>query len=336
MKRKIRLSALLTLFAVFSLVSVFAQNNDENIMLIRDIDAEPGDIVTVELEIINDNEMAGFNVDVLIPPGFEVVEDSEELFRKDGHQYVFNTSDGDDFAYDVEGTVVRFMGFSITADPFLGNDGVIFSFDVTTPSEAGIYPIKILGWPEEDYPGYPQPPVIGDPAADPILTDALDGEALLGIRELTITTEGEGGVDVDGDPYTEPLMIPFGTEVDLIATADPGWEFVNWTGDTGGLGDPNEAETTLLMPETDVTLTANFEEIPDPQYQLTVNIVGNGNVDIDPEKDFYDIGDEITLTPVPDEGWEFEGWTGDTQFLDGNVLTMPDDDVELTATFVMS
>ncbi len=95
-------------------------------MLIRDIVADPGDIVTVELEIINDDEVAGFNVDVLIPPGFEYVEGSDELYRKDGHQYVFNTFDGDDFEYDVEGTVVRFMGFSVTAVPFLGNDGVIF------------------------------------------------------------------------------------------------------------------------------------------------------------------------------------------------------------------
>ncbi len=417
MKRKIRLSALLTLFAVFSIASVFAQSRDNgNIMLIRDIDAEPGDIVTVELEIINDDEVAGFNIDILIPPGFEFQEGTAQLFRDIDHQFVISTPDVD---YDLEGTVVRVIAFSIELNTFTGNEGVIFSFDALTPDVPDFYPIKILGWPEEDYPGYPQPPVIGSPDFQNILDEAIDGELFLGIRDLTITTEGEGSVDVDGEPYTETVMVPIGTAVDLLATADPGWEFVNWTGDTGGLDDPDVFNPTLTMPDTDVSLTANFqlseytltlladpveggtvEDLTDDapyniddlvqiraeanegwefvnwtgeyadnlvdataaettltmpaddvtltanfqmiDYTLTVNVdpEDSGTVDIVPDQDSYNVGDVISLTATPEDGWEFVNWTGDTGGLDTTTdaeatLTMPADDVTLTANFQM-
>ncbi|MEF8835467.1 MAG: hypothetical protein V5A76_04865 [Candidatus Thermoplasmatota archaeon] len=70
--------------------------------------------------------------------------------------------------------------------------------------------------------------------------------------DLTINTNGEGTVDIapEKEGY-EP-----GTEVDLTAEADNGWEFDEWTVDETG----TETTITIMMNE-DKTITANFIEV---------------------------------------------------------------------------
>ena len=93
----------------------------------------------------------------------------------------------------------------------------------------------------------------------------------------------------------------------VVATPDPGWEFVNWTGDTANLVTPGAASTNLVNPLTvDTTLQANFQKIT---YSLTTTQVGNGTVT--PSTTYvYDQG--LAVAAVPDPGWEFVNWTGDT------------------------
>ena len=73
---------------------------------------------------------------------------------------------------------------------------------------------------------------------------------------LTMAADpGKGGTatdETDEGPY-EP-----GTEVDIKATANPGYKFSEWTADAGSFAYANEAETTFTMPAQDVTVTANF------------------------------------------------------------------------------
>ena len=49
-----------------------------------------------------------------------------------------------------------------------------------------------------------------------------------------------------------------GTVVAIEATANPGWEFVDWTAPAGVFADATAASTTFIMPSQDVTVTANF------------------------------------------------------------------------------
>ncbi|MAH39537.1 MAG: hypothetical protein CL873_03275, partial [Dehalococcoidales bacterium] len=71
---------------------------------------------------------------------------------------------------------------------------------------------------------------------------------------LTINTAGNGTTTGAGT-YDE------GTAVPITATLASGWEFVNWTGDIGGIGNINLASTTITM-NADKTVTANFSQIP--------------------------------------------------------------------------
>ena len=49
---------------------------------------------------------------------------------------------------------------------------------------------------------------------------------------------------------------------------------------------------------------------PLADFTVTVSKVGNGQVTKQPEKPVYAYGDSISLSAVPDSGWEFTGWSG--------------------------
>ncbi len=68
------------------------------------------------------------------------------------------------------------------------------------------------------------------------------------------------------------------------------------------------------------------------QYTLTVNIVGNGSVNKDPEQAFYS-GEVVQLQAIADSGWTFKEWSGDlTGSTNPNNITM-DEGKTVTATF---
>ncbi|MGM0573635.1 MAG: InlB B-repeat-containing protein, partial [Bacteroidota bacterium] len=64
--------------------------------------------------------------------------------------------------------------------------------------------------------------------------------------------------EVDGAQYTTPVTVEEGTALSLEAIAEEGWEFVNWTGDTGYVDDPDATSTTVTIPSDNVILSANF------------------------------------------------------------------------------
>lgn len=89
---------------------------------------------------------------------------------------------------------------------------------------------------------------------------------------LAVNPEGKGSVTGEGE-YME------GEEVALTATANEGWEFVNWT-DGDDVVISAVADFTYTMPAGDVTLTANFVEEslapqPCPGMPTVTDIDGN-------------------------------------------------------------
>jgi len=121
--------------------------------------------------------------------------------------------------------------------------------------------------------------------------------------KLEITTVGNGSVQRD------PSEATYASDAFVTLTAIPaeGWVFSNWEGDLTGYENP----TTITM-TSDKTVTAVFTE---GQYTLTVNVIGEGSVSINPNKAFYTYGEEVELTAIPDTGYDFSGWSGD---LSGN------------------
>jgi uncharacterized repeat protein (TIGR02543 family) len=107
-------------------------------------------------------------------------------------------------------------------------------------------------------------------------------------------------------PYTG------GTGVGIRAVANPGYHFVNWTASAGGFADTNAAQTTFTMPVQNVTVTANFEEIPPIQYELTISSTAGGSVVTPGQGTFtYDADTVVNLVAEAEEGYKFLTWMGD-------------------------
>jgi len=126
------------------------------------------------------------------------------------------------------------------------------------------------------------------------------------LRDLTISSTAGGSVTTPGEgvfTYDE------GTVVDLVATPDAGYRFVNWTGNVSAVEDVYGAETTVTVND-DCAVTANFVAL----YDLTVSIfsTGGGSVVEPGEGVFtYDEGTVVDLVAIPDAGYRFVEWTGD-------------------------
>ncbi|MEF8873744.1 MAG: GLUG motif-containing protein, partial [Candidatus Thermoplasmatota archaeon] len=144
---------------------------------------------------------------------------------------------------------------------------------------------------------------------------------------LTIHIEGGGTVEVDGeeveDGWTE--LYENGTTLNITAIPDEGYHFVEWTGDHNG----SEEQINITIAEN-MELTAHFET---KMYNLTVGTVGEGSVDVDPDKDEYEHGEEVNLTAVPAEDWYFAEWTGDYIGEEDDLNITIDGDKNITAVF---
>lgn len=116
------------------------------------------------------------------------------------------------------------------------------------------------------------------------------------------------------------------TNLSLTAIPEAGYRFREWSGDLTGSVNP----ATLTM-NTDKNITAIFDKIP--TYILTT-IISNGSILLNPEGGIYEEGALVTLTVVPDEGFEFIGWSGDLSWADNpSTIYMNEDKTVIAVTY---
>ena len=144
-----------------------------------------------------------------------------------------------------------------------------------------------------------------------------------------------------------------GSVVTVSAGNRSGYTFNSWTTDSGvAFDDANAAETTFIMPDGNVTVTANWSKNSgssssgrgnsDPRYTVGIpDKTENGSVSVSPKNAGQ--GDRVTVTVKPDEGYELGSLTitdskgnelpltdqGDGKF----TFIMPAGKVEVKATF---
>ena len=143
----------------------------------------------------------------------------------------------------------------------------------------------------------------------------------------SVTTPGEGTFTYDG-----------GTAANLVATANSGYYFVNWTGDVDTIADVSAPSTTVTMNDN-YSITANFEQMLPGKLALTASSTAGGSVTTPGEGTFsYDEGTMVELVAEAEEGYRFVNWTGDVDTI-ANVdvaattITM-DGDYSIVANFV--
>jgi len=74
--------------------------------------------------------------------------------------------------------------------------------------------------------------------------------------DLIVSSTAGGNVTA---PREGTFTYEKGTMVDLVATSDAGYHFVNWTGNVGTIANVNDASTSITM-NSDYSITANFEK----------------------------------------------------------------------------
>jgi hypothetical protein len=141
----------------------------------------------------------------------------------------------------------------------------------------------------------------------------------------SVTTPGEGSFAYDD-----------GTDAELVAEAEEGYRFVNWTGDVDDIANIEDASTTITV-DDNYSITANFAVVP-AQYDLVTSSTVGGGVTAPGEGIFaHNEGAVVNLVATPDAGYRFLNWTGDVDDIanvhDATTTITMNRDCSITANF---
>jgi hypothetical protein len=151
------------------------------------------------------------------------------------------------------------------------------------------------------------------------------------LYDLTTSSTAGGSVTEPGEGL---FTYDDGTVVDLVADADEGYRFDEWTGDVEDIADVYDATTTITM-NGDYSITANFVAI----YDLITSSTAGGSVTEPGEGVFtYDEGTVVDLVAEAQESYRFDEWTGDVEDIadvyDATTNITMNADYSITAEFV--
>ncbi|HON28563.1 MAG TPA: Ig-like domain-containing protein, partial [Mesotoga infera] len=118
------------------------------------------------------------------------------------------------------------------------------------------------------------------------------------LKTYTLTTNTVGQGTVTKNP-SKPTY-DHGEEVELTATPDEGWSFVDWSGDLSGTANP--ANITM---DSNKTVTATFT-IKKYTIAASANPPAGGTIT---GAGSYDHGDTVNLVAAANEDYEFINWT---------------------------
>ena len=132
---------------------------------------------------------------------------------------------------------------------------------------------------------------------------------VIGPTDSGTVTGDAGGIACPGVCSAD---LPEGSQLTLTASSVDGWQFTNWS---GGPCDGSTTDTCLITVDRPVSITATYLT----GRTLTVTNGGGGMVTSDPAgvncggdcSESWLEGTVITLTATPDDGYVFDGWTGD-------------------------
>ncbi|MFU8861695.1 MAG: InlB B-repeat-containing protein, partial [Cyclonatronaceae bacterium] len=160
---------------------------------------------------------------------------------------------------------------------------------------------------------------------DNVVTPVLPDNDLLLSPDRRIISDADSVSDQNSISETVQA-----TTVTVRLTAQPasGWIFDRWENDLSGSANP---ETIVVDEEKNVT--AVFVQADSDMYTLSVQVDGEGSVSVDPEKEQYESGEEVTLTATAALGWRFTGWQGDLSGNTNPATLVMNSDKSVTANF---
>ncbi len=117
--------------------------------------------------------------------------------------------------------------------------------------------------------------------------------------QLHVQISGSGSTNATGD-----TLYNAGTSVKVLATQASGWTFSTWLLNGTNVGSLNPYALTM---DANYNLTAVFTEIPPTQYQLHVQVIGQGTTNATGDN-IYDMGTQVSVLSTANTGWSFSNW----------------------------
>jgi hypothetical protein len=142
---------------------------------------------------------------------------------------------------------------------------------------------------------------------------------------------GLGSVTIEWDVVkTTEILIPANVMVEALAQPQNGYVFTSWTGDIVSTN-----PLIQFIMDSDKHLTVVFTEVPVDTYELSLMAwpVNAGTVS---GQGFYEQGDLVLVSAVPNPGYMFVNWTYNGEVvsnLPSFLYSMPGMDVTLVANF---
>ena len=256
----------------------------DNVLSMGDYQGDPGDVITVSVNMANDqNDIAGFQFDIPMN-GFSYVNGSAVKSNRLPGQFIL-------IAQTVSNGNLRVLCYSMPGTNIPGNDGEIMSFQITLGDAEGIFPLEF-----EDI-------VLSNIQGGTIEAIGVNGSVVIGnpatTYDITLSANPSNGGAVSGAGTYNA-----GEEVTVTATPFDGYSFVNWT-ENGTEVSSNAAYTFTVM--SDRYLVANFEEnIVYYTLTLIANPTDGGTLT---GAGTYEAGTSVTVTATAAAGFEFNNWT---------------------------
>lgn len=153
------------------------------------------------------------------------------------------------------------------------------------------------------------------------------------LRTLTLSSVGAGTGTIDMEPTGAEIENALearytnGTNVRLLAEPDAGSVFRGWSGNVPPGGELSNPLNVLMDRER--VISARFE----PSIEFAVNVVGEGEVTVEPDLPAYSAGMTVILTAVSDDNFHFAGWSGTASGSSNSLTITLTGDTMVTATF---
>lgn len=165
-----------------------------------------------------------------------------------------------------------------------------------------------------------------DIAATITISGNMDLVATFAPKQYALTVSSPNG-SVDKSP-AQPTYA-HGTSVILTANPNWGYQFTEWTGDGVPSGSTNSSITVTM--DQAKTVTAHYEK-----RSFALNISGeHGTVSNSPGGNTHSFETPVTLTPMPDTGYEFTHWSGHLTGSANPANMVMDNDKTITAHFAI-
>jgi hypothetical protein len=223
---------------------------------------------------------------------------------KDGNIFTQNPYTFEVYRSDTLTAHFAFEKYEIVVEANPQNGGIVtgggsysYGDEATVEAEANAG-WQFINWTEDDNPVWNTPTYSFTVERARTLTANFERKNY----EIVLLTDPTSGGTADTSGF-----YLYDEEITVIATANPTYEFINWTEE----GNPEPVsytpEYTFVVKESR-TLTAHFAF---ESYEIIVLanpseggiVTGGGN---------YTYNDEATVSATPNEGWEFVNWTDET------------------------